>query len=46
MYLSLELLSLTLYVLTCAKKYSNYNSEASLKYFVIGSLASSFILLV
>jgi len=43
-YLALELQSLSFYVLTASKRYSNLSIEAGLKYFILGSLASGFLL--
>ena len=43
-YLSLELLSLSLYILASMKKNSNFSTEAGLKYFILGSLASCLLL--
>lgn len=44
-YLSIELVSLSSYLLASFKKESNYSIEAGLKYFVIGSISSAFFLL-
>tara|TARA_Y100001970_G_scaffold283057_1_gene397330 strand:+ start:14352 stop:15812 length:1461 start_codon:yes stop_codon:yes gene_type:complete len=44
LYLGLELQSLALYVLAAAKKDSLKSSEAGLKYFILGALASGFFL--
>lgn len=43
-YLSIELQSLALYVLAGSKTNSTFSTEASLKYFVLGSFASSVLL--
>jgi NADH-quinone oxidoreductase subunit N len=43
-YLSIELQSLALFVLVTFKKNTIYSTEAGLKYFVLGSLASIFLL--
>lgn len=43
-YLGLELLSLTLYALIAMHKESNAAIEAAMKYFVLGALASGFLL--
>lgn len=43
-YLSLELISLSSYVLAAFKK-SQYSNESGLKYFITGSISSSFFLL-
>ena len=44
LYLGLELQSLALYVLASTKKDSLKSSEAGLKYFILGALASGFFL--
>lgn len=44
LYLAVELQSLSFYILTASKKKSPLAIEASLKYFILGSIASSFIL--
>lgn len=43
-YLSIEFLSLIFYTLAAWKKDSGFSAEASLKYFILGSLASTFYL--
>jgi len=43
-YVALELQSLSLYLLAACDKKSKYSSEAGLKYFILGSLASALIL--
>lgn len=43
-YLGLELLSLALYAMVAMYKESNIAAEAAMKYFVLGSLASGFLL--
>lgn len=43
-YLSIELQSLSFYVMSAFKKNSNYSVDAGLKYFVLGSLSSGFFL--
>lgn len=43
-YLSLELQSLAFYVLAALKKNSSFSTEAGLKYFILGAIASSLIL--
>jgi len=43
-YLSLELQSLCFYILASIKRYSEYSTEASFKYFVLGAFASGFLL--
>lgn len=44
LYLAIELQSLSFYILTASKKKSPLAVEAALKYFILGSIASSFIL--
>lgn len=44
LYVGLELQSLSLYVLASIDRDSNKSSEAGLKYFVLGALASGFLL--
>ena len=44
LYMGVELQSLSLYVLASMKKDSNKSSEAGLKYFILGTLASGFFL--
>nr|YP_011008306.1 NADH dehydrogenase subunit 2 [Ishige okamurae]WBP70207.1 NADH dehydrogenase subunit 2 [Ishige okamurae] len=44
LYLSIELISMTFYILACLKRDSGLSSEAGLKYFILGSLASVFFL--
>lgn len=44
LYLAMELQSLALYVLAASKQYSNFSTEAGLKYFILGSLASAMLL--
>jgi NADH-quinone oxidoreductase subunit N len=43
-FLSLELLSLSLYILTAFNKYSVRSAEAALKYFVFGGISAAFLL--
>lgn len=43
-YLSLELLSLTLYAMVALQKHSMVATEAAMKYFVMGALASGLLL--
>jgi NADH-quinone oxidoreductase subunit N len=43
-FLSLELLSLSLYLLTAFDKRSPYSSEAALKYFLFGGMSAAFLL--
>ena len=44
MYLSIEIQSLSLYVLVTFNKNTHFSSEAGLKYFILGSFASVFLL--
>lgn len=44
LYLAIELQSLTLYILCGFKKNSIKNSEAAVKFFILGALASAFLL--
>ena len=44
MYIAIELLSLSFYVLAGSYKNSIYSAEAGLKYFVLGALSSCFLL--
>ncbi len=44
MYIAIELQSLSLYVLVALKRDSTKSSEAALKYFILGSIASAIIL--
>lgn len=44
LYLAIELQSLSFYILTGSQKQSIFSIEAALKYFILGSIASSFIL--
>jgi NADH-quinone oxidoreductase subunit N len=43
-YLAIELLSLSFYVLAGTKKHSQHSTEAALKYFLLGALASGLLL--
>ena len=43
-YLALELQSLSLYILASYKQYSNYSTEAGIKYFILGAVSSGLIL--
>src|SRR5665213_2042165 len=43
-FISLELLSLTLYILTAFDKHSARSSEAALKYFLFGGMSAAFLL--
>jgi NADH-quinone oxidoreductase subunit N len=44
LYLAVELLSLSFYVLSGLKKGSQHSTEASLKYFLLGALSSGLLL--
>lgn len=44
LYLSIEMQSLGLYILTSFQKNSQFSSEAGLKYFILGALSSSILL--
>ena len=44
LYLAIELQSLSFYILTGSQKQSILSIEAALKYFILGSIASGFIL--
>lgn len=44
LYLAIELQSLSFYILTASQRKSILSVEASLKYFILGSIASGFIL--
>ena len=44
LYLAIELQSLSFYILTASQKKSVLSVEAALKYFILGSIASGFIL--
>jgi NADH-quinone oxidoreductase subunit N len=43
-FLSLELLSLSLYILTAFNKHSERSAEAALKYFLFGGISAAFLL--
>jgi NADH-quinone oxidoreductase subunit N len=43
-YIALELQNLCFYVLASLKRYSNFSTEAGLKYFLLGSFSSSLLL--
>jgi proton-translocating NADH-quinone oxidoreductase chain N len=45
LYLAIELQSLSFYVLASMKRNSEYSTEASFKYFILGVFASGFLLL-
>ena len=44
MYLSIETLSLSLYVLAAIRRSGQYSTEAGLKYFILGALSSGLLL--
>jgi NADH-quinone oxidoreductase subunit N len=44
MYLSLELQSLSFYILATWRRDSAFSAEAGLKYFILGALSSGFLL--
>lgn len=44
LYLSLELVSMCFYLLTTFSKHNIYSNEASLKYFILGTISSNFVL--
>nr|YP_009325891.1 NADH dehydrogenase subunit 2 [Choreocolax polysiphoniae]APC24883.1 NADH dehydrogenase subunit 2 [Choreocolax polysiphoniae] len=43
-YINIEFLSLTLYILTSINKNSEFSTEAGLKYFILGAFSSSLLL--
>jgi len=43
-YIAIEIQSISFYILSCFKKNSVFSTEASLKYFILGSLASALFL--
>lgn len=43
-YLSIELQSLSFYLLACSKAKSEFSAEAGLKYFILGAFSSAFLL--
>jgi NADH-quinone oxidoreductase subunit N len=45
LFIGIEILSISLYVLAGTRKYTEQSNEASLKYFLLGSFASGFLLL-
>jgi len=45
LYLAIELLSLSFYVLASMKRHSQHSTEAGLKYFIFGGIMSCFLLL-
>lgn len=44
MYLSIELLSISIYILVAINRYNSFSIEAGLKYFILGAVSSSFLL--
>jgi NADH-quinone oxidoreductase subunit N len=45
MYLAIELQSLSLYIIAAYKRNTKFSTEAGLKYFILGALASGFLLI-
>lgn len=45
LFIGIEILSISLYVMAGSRKYNAQSNEASLKYFLLGSFASGFLLL-
>jgi NADH-quinone oxidoreductase subunit N len=45
LYVGIEIQSLALYILAAIKMYSNFSTEAGLKYFIIGAFSSGLLLL-
>ncbi len=45
LFIGIEILSISLYVMAGSRKYTGQSNEASLKYFLLGSFASGFLLL-
>ena len=45
LYITLEIVSLSFYILAITQRNSYFSNEASLKYFILGAIASGFILL-
>jgi len=45
LYLAIELQSLVFYIISSFKVYSNFSTEAGLKYFILGSFSSGILLL-
>jgi NADH-quinone oxidoreductase subunit N len=43
-YLSIELISLSLYILAAIKRDGQYSTEAGIKYFLLGAVASGLLL--
>ena len=44
LYIAIEIQSISFYILSCLKKNSAFSTEAGLKYFILGALASGFFL--
>ncbi len=44
MFISLEIMSLAIYVMVAMRRNSKFSAEAGLKYFILGGLASAFLL--
>ena len=44
MYLAIELQSLCFYILATYKQYSNFSTEAGIKYFILGAFSSGILL--
>lgn len=44
LYIAIEIQSISFYILSCLKKNSAFSTEAGLKYFILGSLASALFL--
>lgn len=44
MYMSIEIISLSFYILTAIKIHSNFSTEAGMKYFILGAFASGLLL--
>ena len=45
LYVAIEIQSLSFYILTASQSKSSFSAEAAIKYFILGAIASSFILL-
>lgn len=45
LYLSLELITITIYILVALNKMNNYSIEAGLKYFIVGAVSSGIFLI-
>ncbi|HIA02175.1 MAG TPA: NADH-quinone oxidoreductase subunit N [Myxococcales bacterium] len=44
LFLGLEIMSISIYILVCVKRTSAFSAEAGLKYFVLGSFASALLI--